>query len=405
MDGTNENDSRYNELLKAFGRVVAERDYLRLQHEQESGQLDGLQGRYNQLLSQLSSLTADRDRLAIEAARSAAALAAAETARQQSEATVETWRNRFQEQQTSYQMAESDRGLAQWQRRQELAAISSALGLQVVGGNMRNGYHVVLPTKLGAQCIINLQVAAFAPEPSSYVFAYAKAGSVMLDNIIEELARTAGLPAFNLNSQLFTQGHSPEDIDLDLRRLFLPNGCIHYGFRNYPDFQLPVLPANRCALMVRDPRDMLVSMYYSWTQSHHVPHGGPQRDYMLDLREKSQKMDIDEFCRANSFGYMYALDFNNKNGLDKAITLRYEDYIFNKPALVERLCVIFGTELPSNEIRRIAEKFDIRPETEDPASHIRNVKTGNFRDKLSTETIAILNRELKPFLDFYGYEV
>jgi hypothetical protein len=45
-----------------------------------------------------------------------------------------------------------------------------------------------------------------------------------------------------------------------------------------------------------------------------------------------------------------------------------------------------------------------RPAEENPGSHLRKGVSGDYKNKLSPETIAKVNEILKEMLDFYGYE-
>ena len=65
---------------------------------------------------------------------------------------------------------------------------------------------------------------------------------------------------------------------------------------------------NYCILlMLRDPRDVLVSNYYSLAYSHTLPKNQKRSQSFLEKRKKVQSMTIDEFVlsRANRFYKVY----------------------------------------------------------------------------------------------------
>src|SRR5687768_6416874 len=108
--------------------------------------------------------------------------------------------------------------------------------------------------------------------PSHFVLSVPKAGSTLLNNVVKDLCKAARRPHFSLLSQLFAQGAHVEDCPRTLLPFFERDGVVFSGFRQA--WLLHESPRYRSAtklLLVRDPRDIAVSLYFSMRDSHRLP--------------------------------------------------------------------------------------------------------------------------------------
>ena len=101
---------------------------------------------------------------------------------------------------------------------------------------------------------------------------------------------------------------------------------------------------------------------------------------------------------------MFPLYRTASNGPDRVV-VRYEDVVFDKYRLAVVLDSLLGLGLSVNALAASAKKFHALPEKEDPDSHIRWVRPGNFRDKLLPETAQILTDWFAPTLEEFGYDL
>lgn len=236
---------------------------------------------------------------------------------------------------------------------------------------------------------------------SAYLFSFHKSGSTLMDSMVRDYCQPLGIPTFSLFNSAFDSGIPTNEIQGDAKVCFTPTGCIYTGFRHFPRFDLDLADVNTI-LLVRDPRDMLVSMYFSVTKSHVVPfyHQAFKR-----IRAQASQMELDEFAIKKAGEYLKSFHlYREKLPADSLVTYRYEDVIYKKKDWLKGL--VNHVELPKNRklIRVVADKHDVFPEREDESKHIRQVHPGNFRKRLQPATIERLDEILAPFLDFYGYE-
>ena len=157
--------------------------------------------------------------------------------------------------------------------------------------------------------------------------------------------------------------------------------------------------------LIRDPRDAVVSLYFSESYSHPLPKQGKFKGMFQKRRNMALSTDIDSYVLKKSkavlFDWNSYLNISNFN--DNLKVFRYEDVIFNKYQWVKDICSYIGLELPEANLKTIADKHDIVPEQENVHQHIRKVVPGDHKEKLDKQTIEELNVIFQPILEQYGY--
>lgn len=245
--------------------------------------------------------------------------------------------------------------------------------------------------------------------PSSLVFSMHKAGSTLLQQILADLAPHAGVTMFELESLFWDRGVAPGQMPPEASTLFDPRGYCYGVFRMFPwRYQIPILAEARKILLVRDPRDAIVSHYFSVAKSHPAPKAAPEEVHLKRQaeRERVDASDIDGHVLEHA-EFFFRVHWRYMRDLTKTHTVRvfrYEDVIFEKRAWVDELCAELGWDVPDDLRREAADRYDKRPARENAAAHIRRVTPGDHREKLKPETIARLNEVFATALDRYGYE-
>jgi hypothetical protein len=244
--------------------------------------------------------------------------------------------------------------------------------------------------------------------PSVCAFGLPKSGSVLLQGVLDEMAIATGLTPYSLQQQAWSAGYPITAIPASASEAFKPHGYCFGVFRQMPrSFRIPILETNRSLVLIRDPRDMLVSHYFSMKKSHPRPTGqGPLGKTFDSNRERVSQRDVDTHAIETSDWYLNA--FMKMNALfnnDLCKVYRYEDIIFDKQSWVRDIAGHFGwTSLDAKDLDALAARYDIRPEKEDPSQHIRSVTPGDHRNKLKPETIERLNETFKKYMDRFGYD-
>lgn len=236
-----------------------------------------------------------------------------------------------------------------------------------------------------------------------------KSGSTMLHRIMNFLSNRNHINVVDVPSTFFRNGFTVQHWQaLDLAPLVQPGNC-YLGFRSYPE-KLAESAAFKDALkifMFRDPRDALVSEYFSDAFSHTLPKqesAGEGRELFLKKREEAQNADIDQWVldkvggiRKTLTSYAAALDDPN------CLVLRYEDYVFQKKRMIAKILDHFGWGVELARLGKLLEEIDVVPDTEDKSRFVRKVVPGDHIAKLRPDTVRRLNRKLEDVMRRYDY--
>jgi hypothetical protein len=242
--------------------------------------------------------------------------------------------------------------------------------------------------------------------PSVVAMSLPKAGSTLLFEMLKHLAPKAGLAYVSVQDFFFANGLRLAEQPHEAGSLFLPRGYCYGGFRGPPPYAIPILDAARCVVLVRDPRDMAVSHWYSVTQSHVVPKAEQGEHFMAGARAKALAHGRDAHVMQVARGLDSQYDRLLSSGIlhrDATAVFRYEDVIFRKREWVDAICAWFGWDVPADARARVADQHDVRPATPDPSAHIRQVTPGNHRAELDDKRRAQIDRILARWLEMFGY--
>ena len=242
-----------------------------------------------------------------------------------------------------------------------------------------------------------------------YAFSIHKSGSTLMHKMIGEVCHAANIPSVTIPDILFREGLAEKDWESDPRMADLfTRGRVYYGFRYLPPFLPAGDPGFRerpTVLLVRDPRDALVSQYYSFGgryQSHRLP--DKNKEQFIERTQRTAHLEIDEYVLQAARNYLRKLQaYRDALDFDSILLRRYEDIYFDKRQFIGDIFDTFGLSVPSSILDAVAERNDIRPAVEETAKHIRKGAPGDHREKLQPETIAKINALYKDIAPAYGY--
>lgn len=231
-----------------------------------------------------------------------------------------------------------------------------------------------------------------------------KAASRYLYGVFRRLVQSAGMPAVNFASMLFEQGESiewtPESNE------FVSNNSNGYFFGPFrqPEQRPTGLSFEDFTqiLVVRDPRDIVTSHYFSNRFSHRLP---GQQDEQRE--EKSDAGEIDEYVLrvAPRFATRFAEYGEMLSDQAPISVYRYEDLLFDFDNWIDEALKHIGVEPRARALAFVKENHEADgPATEDVSSHRRQVTPGDHQRKLKAETIDALNECFSESLVRFGYK-
>ena len=231
-----------------------------------------------------------------------------------------------------------------------------------------------------------------------FVFTVHKAASLGVYEVMRVVARKEAwsLHSANLRRATLTEPTEPGDAEF-YQQLIGKTGLVG-PVRMPVQLDKNEIKQDRIILHLRDPRDVLVSMFFSWSYSH----PGVDDTYREALREKG----VNAFALNNSALLKTKYELYISEYLSKPHTtlLRYEDFVLDRPSWLEKFLRASGVKDGIRRYDRLARKNSAeKVRREDVNSHIRKATPGDFREKLDPETINRLNDEWQDILNTLKY--
>ena len=246
--------------------------------------------------------------------------------------------------------------------------------------------------------------------PSVLAFGMVKGGSTLLFRLLHRLGRHVGLTYFSIDDLLFAKGVAADRRPVSVGPVFRGRGYVYGGFRQFPAYPVPLLNHSRVVLLVRDPRDMITSLYFSLRYSHVLPDAETASELRAEMqasRDALAHMPIGAFALDAIRVYARVFESYVAQGFawrPNVAIYRYEDVIFRKREWVRDLCEWYGWDIPEAQRNAAADKFDELPDQERPESHVRQVRPGNHRLHLPPTIQQQIAESLGEYMALFGYE-
>ena len=250
-----------------------------------------------------------------------------------------------------------------------------------------------------------------------------------------------------------------------LRNICEKNNIAHYSDNQDPDKQLPydrifsgedfiasrngcfgpvrlfirstALESAKIVLHLRDPRDVLTSMFFSYCFMHPgeiLPDTGYRKEvanagidkFVLDMSDENFSCYKGSYGTGILYGAQigsvrdrYATYLREIVGRPNVILLSYEEMLLNFPGWLRKLLASFGLRDVEETYAFVRRRIDVekdvtrkaamsardrtKPIGEDLSSHRRKATPGDYKAKLQPATISELNARFSDALDILGY--
>jgi len=242
---------------------------------------------------------------------------------------------------------------------------------------------------------------------SVYFYTFHRCGSCLFNGYV--LKNVRGLRLMDYEDR-FYNGDPVECVRFEEKGFIY--GPIRLSYRPVsPIYSRFVEPASRsdfirdktAIFLIRDPRDILVSSYYSFGYTHGFSTVKEIEKRQRQLRELIRRKTVDAYAleAANAtLNHFHTVD-RLAQACRRGIVLKYEDMIANWEKFSSGLTRYL--DFDETVLHQICEQS--RPlEREDLTSHRRSGRPGAYREKLSASTVEALNVIFAPVLTRFHYD-
>jgi hypothetical protein len=253
---------------------------------------------------------------------------------------------------------------------------------------------------------------SLCPSPSIIHYSVNKAATQYVKRILRGCAVERGMTPVGLHDYAF-HSNLPylDDLNRDeLRgysRVFRPEGYLYSVFGGMVE-GIAEFEKYRVVLLMRDPRDVLVSSYFSVAFSHVAPAStSNKRDDFWALRRAARELSLDEYVLRESPRVLA----NYENYRDRLVAryphvhiTKYEDMTRDFAAWLTELVDYCGFDASPGLLERLQQEHEkARPSTESVHRHLRKGRPGDHVEKLQPATVARLNETFGDVLNAFGY--
>lgn len=242
-----------------------------------------------------------------------------------------------------------------------------------------------------------------------FLFVPHKAASVFVGDLFGHIAQGIGLIRHDLDLQCFKTGEDKAVLYRKMTPQINETSCYCGPMRGVQmaldSFDMAGKPS---IIHLRDPRDCLVSFYFSQAYSHTLKADSSAQEKILSNREEALATSIDDYVLKKAEEGLY------KDFLDGALALhqnpnaatclsRYEEMIVAAPFWLIDLIAFLDIPVDTPAVAEALLNLDFSVKKENKNSHMRQVSSGDFRRKLKPETQKALTAHYAPYLEAFGY--
>lgn len=253
---------------------------------------------------------------------------------------------------------------------------------------------------------------AASDHPSIIHFSVNKAATQYIKRVLGVCAEECGLVNVGIHDYAFHGDFpyldtlSPEEMQ-DYQHIFRRQGYCYSVFGGMID-GVPDLENYRIVLVLRDPRDVLVSSYFSVAFSHVAPgkESGKRKEF-FEMRARAQASAIDEYVLAESDRTLANYERYKRLLTERypgAYVTQYEHMTADFAGWLKALLEYCELDVPVSLFTKLVQEHDAkRPRQENVQQHTRKGRPGDYLEKLQPVTITQLNHKFAAILDAYGY--
>lgn len=233
---------------------------------------------------------------------------------------------------------------------------------------------------------------------------FARTSGLQVVEFVRHLEGLSGIPDYRSDLQFYRLANTRLAIERPMPRNSI--GVPFYvGYETYR--AIPKRGSVKAIYVQRDPRDLLVSAYYSARDTH------PEMPVMMELRAALRGMNLQDglllrLRKLQEAGLFEAMrSWNQAAESDPGITiLRYEDLASDYERFVENLLEVMGVKLGTAQKSALcaAHRFEnYRREPADRPSHYRKGRPGDWRSHFDDKLMDAFREIAGDLVNVLGY--
>ena len=228
-----------------------------------------------------------------------------------------------------------------------------------------------------------------------------KCASVYVSKLLKRLSEDAGMVHLDFDTYFHMSNEAEYRLFSEprfLRRAIHPRGYYYGALRWYRE--IPNMDQYAVLLVLRDPRDVMTSLYFSLRYSHRMSSAR-----LVRWRQQSEGLTLDEFVlrHADGFDGRYRQYCDELLGQANVLFLSYEDMVADFSRWLDRLAAHLSLDTNSGLLATLEQEADFTVDQQRLTAHRRQVTPGEHRRKLRAETIQELNGRFGYSLERLGY--
>ncbi len=232
-----------------------------------------------------------------------------------------------------------------------------------------------------------------------------KCGSSVAGRLIEELATRQAYECIDYQSKLAEFSYLSDNPVSQMKqahffnKAFQSQGFFYGPIRLY--IPIPSLEDYKVILMLREPKDVFTSMYFSFAYSHRMIN-----EHTLKTRQEYLSSDVNQMAVKKSKSFLQDIYKPYMKMLQKhphILFVKYEEMVLDCDSWLKRILEYLGIPYNQKEIEHYKTKYNLNAESGGINSHKRSVLPGNYQEHLSDETIQYLDELFQETNTYFGF--
>lgn len=160
---------------------------------------------------------------------------------------------------------------------------------------------------------------------------------------------------------------------------------------------------------LRDPRDVLVSSFYSFSETHSPPINHQKQILFFENRKKIKALGIDLYSIENAKTWLKPIyqqyNFQKESAKSNHLYLSYDLFINDTEKFIKQICNFLNLSVSKKLITELTITASPVQNKIQSNTHKRSGKSRQFERELKPETINIINTILKEELDYWHFSI